>query len=162
MTYQEYNEARNKEIDALPLFWAFGKLQFMEQLKERGLTMNDLDQVRSFGGGGYYLKKDEEVIFATLSKRDILPELMKDFEFAKDAIYYEMCNHEYSINYYQRNWDVLNCFGDEELTFYEDTYDEYSAIALYMKDLEWEDTTKKAFWAARKQYFKDAEKNNWF
>ena len=42
---------------------------------------------------------------------------MKDAEFAIGAFVYEMQNHEYAINRYQGDYDVLSCFCDNELEF---------------------------------------------
>lgn len=161
MTYKEYKEAKQKEVNDLPVFWAFSNAQFKEAMEARGLTENDTDKIYSLGAGGFFLRSDADKVHAYFAAKSPLPKLMKQYAFAKDAIYYEMCNHEYGINW-QRNWDVLNCFAEEELPYYEDDYPEDEAIAMYFRDIKWNKTTQKAFWAARKKYFADALKNEWF
>ena len=94
---------------------------------------------------------------------DHIYELLKGLEKAKDesennpdymvsAFYYEMCNHEYCINW-QADWDVCSCF--DRCKYGEDKgYVEYLTemghpewIPLYIK--------------ARKKYYKAAEENDW-
>lgn len=154
MTYTEYKSARQGEFNALPIFWAFSNKQFEEAMQERGLTMQDTDRVFSLGAGGYALKRDKEVILAFLNKKDPLPELMKDPSFAEDAFYYEMCNHEYGINW-QGDWDVCSCFGDCE-------YSEDKGGADYLTEMGYGQETVDAYYLAKRRYFKAAEENEWF
>ena len=154
MTYAEYKESRQNEFNTLPIFFAFSMDQFAKAMHERGLTENDTDKVASIGAGGFYLKSDAPIIKAYLAKEDPLDELMKDYDFAKSAIYYEMCNHEYGINW-EGDWDVLSCFGNVE-------YTEGESARQYMDKLGWADETKQAFYMARVEYFKQAEQNDWF
>ena len=42
---------------------------------------------------------------------------MKEHDFAVSAFLYEMQNHEYAINLYQRDFDVCNCFCEIEPEF---------------------------------------------
>ena len=162
MTYQQYKQERQEEFDALPIFFAFGQQQFREQMEKRGLTEEDTDKIYRFGDtGGFYLKSDAGVIKEFFERPDKLPKLMKNYNFAKGAIYYEMCNHEYGINW-QRNWDVLNCFSSTELEYLEDDLDESEAVEGYFKQLGWDDKQQQAFWSARSKYFRNAERHNWF
>jgi hypothetical protein len=125
MTYQEYREKRQKEFDALPIFYAYSNKQLEEELAVRGLTMNDLKQVgRIKGIGGFFLLKDRPIIAEYFNKPDELVELMKDTEFAVQAFLYEMDNHEYAINYYQGDYDVCSCFCKCEWSEYK-TYTDY-------------------------------------
>lgn len=123
MTYREYVDARQKEVNDLPLFFAFSDAQLEAQLRERNATIKDI--YRLGNTGGFYLKKDAELVRAVFSKKSILPDLMKDPEFAVSAFRYEMDNHEYAINY-QGDWDVCNCFTEKPCEFEEyKTYKEY-------------------------------------
>ena len=160
MTYREWKDARQKSVNDLPLIFAFSNKQFEEALEKRGLTWETAGKIYSIGAGGYYLEKDKAVIEAFFDKRDDLPELMKDYDFAVDAFYYEMCNHEYGINW-QRNWDVLSCFAEKELKYYEDDYGEGEAITKYFDDMGLENSTRMAYAEARRRYFKTARENNW-
>ena len=110
MTYAEYRKEEQEKADKLPLFFAFTNQQFKEQMEKRGLTENDTDKIYRLGDtGGFYLKSDAEIIRAHFSNKR-LDDLMKDEAFAVEAFEYEMDNHEYAINYYQGDYDVLSCF----------------------------------------------------
>lgn len=154
MTYTEYKSARQGEFNALPIFWAFSNKQFEEAMQERGLTMQDTDKVFSIGAGGFALTSDKDVILAFLKKEDPLPKLMKDPAFAADAFFYEMCNHEYGINW-QGDWDVCSCFGDCE-------YSEDKGGADYLTEMGYGNDTISAYFQAKKDYWKAAEENEWF
>lgn len=158
MTYKEYREQREKEMNELPIFWAFSTEQFMEEMKKRtrATTVEGAAKlVYRFGNGGFYLKTDAQKVRDYFNKPDQLPELMKDYNFAFDAILYEMNNHEYAINW-QADWDVCSCFGHVD---YSDTEDE---LQRYFDQLGWEDTTRCAYFAAKKEHYKMAEENEWF
>lgn len=154
MTYKEYKDARQGEFNALPIFWAFSNKQFEEAMQERGLTMQDTDKVFSLGHGGFALKRDKEAIRAFLNKEDPLPNLMADPAFAEDAFYYEMCNHEFGINW-QGAWDVCSCFGNCEYV------DGKSGVA-YLDDMGYGREVLAAYNRAASRYWKDAEANEWF
>lgn len=154
MTYTEYKSARQGEFDNLPIFWAFSNKQFEEAMQQRGLTINDTDKIFSLGHGGYALKSDKDVILAFLNKKDPLPELMKNPVFAFDAFYYEMCNHEFGINW-QGSWDVCSCFGECE-------YSNDKGGAEYLAEMGYGEDTINSYYAAKAQYFKDAEEKEWF
>lgn len=154
-SYEEYKADRQKEFNSLPIFWAFSNEQFKKAMNARGLAETDTDKIYSFGHGGYYLRADAPIIEAYMNKPDELPELMRDFDFAESAIYYEMCNHEYGINW-QGDWDVCSAFGN---VAYSEEPDE---LKRYFDQLGWCEITKSAYIAARRRYFKDADENGWF
>ena len=160
MTYQEYRENRQARFNALPIFFAFGADQFRRAMEERGLTENDTDQLYSLGGGGYYLKKDADEIRAFYNEPDRLQDLMKEFDFAEGAFFYEMCNHEYGINY-QRFWDVCSCFTDKDLPFLDDDLWGES-VDKYAEIIGWSDDTKRAYRAAERRYYRTAEEKEWY
>ena len=124
-------------------------------------TENDTDQIYSIGAGGFVLKKDVDTLNDYFKAQKPLSKLMKDYEFAFDAIYYEMCNHEYGINW-QRNWDVCNCFSDEELEYHGDDMSSNEELEFYFKAMKWNKTQKKAFYDAKEKYWNDALENQWF
>lgn len=155
LTYKEYRDARQEEFNSLPIFFAFSRDQFRECMEERGLTENDTDKIYSLGSGGYYLRTDADVIREYFNKPDELSDLMKDYDFAKSAIYHEMCNHEYGINW-QGDWDVMSCFGNVE---YVDAADD---LRQYWDALGWDDTQRRAYLDARRDYNKAAMENDWF
>ena len=112
MKYEEYLKQEQEAINSLPLFFAFSNEQFEETMNEHCLTVNDTDKIYRLPGmnGGFFLKSDLPIIKAYFGRKDILPDLMKDHDFAVSAFKYEMFNHEYAINYYQGDYDVCSCF----------------------------------------------------
>lgn len=154
MTYEEYRNGKQREVNALPLFFAFGKKQLAEEMEKRGLTLEDTDKICHVYAGGYCLKTDLPVIRAFFSREDQLPKLMEDFEFAEDAFFYEMCNHEFGINW-QGAFDVCSCFGTC-------TYDEEKGSADYLQEMGYPEETLRAYRAARKRYYKTAAENDWY
>ncbi len=156
MNYAEYCKKKQEEYNALPVFYAFSIKQFEEAMQERGLnSKHDLDQVRSLGYGGYYLKKDELKIKEFLNKPDELKELMEsDEQFAEEAIYFEMANHEYHINW-QGDWDVCMCFGGCE-------YGEMKDYNDYLKEMGYSDKVANIYKKARNRFMKDADKKGWY
>ncbi|MBU5669480.1 hypothetical protein KQI68_06465 [Peptoniphilus sp. MSJ-1] len=147
-TYQEYKKIKNEQWNKLPVFYGYSMEQIKEQMKQRNI--DSFDKITRIYAGTYCLKEDVDLIHNFLAN-DELDDLMKDFDFAKDAFYYEMGNHEYEINTYQGNYDVLSCFFDVE---YEDDDYDYS---LYFKQLNLNDSTKNAYRAARIEYLRNRE-----
>lgn len=155
MTYQEYRASAQKQFDELPIFWAFSNEQFKKALEERGVSMDERGAVcRLPFNGGFYLKRDAEIIKAYVNREDPLKKLMGSEQFAEEAFYYELCNHEYAINY-QGDYDVCSCFGNCE-------YEEYKAFSHYLKEMGYSDKVVGAYRKAKQRYFKDAEENEWF
>lgn len=72
--------------------------------------------------------------------------LKDNFEYYKSAFLYEMYNHEYGINW-QADWDTLSAFGNIE--WHEDD------VEKYFDELKFTETQRKAYYAARAQYFKE-------
>lgn len=156
MTYQEWKEKNQKEFNDLPIFFAFGREQFKKAMEERGLTENDTDKIYRLGdSGGFYLRTDSPIIKAFFEKDgDDLRELMKDHDFAVSAFRYEMDNHEYAINYYQGDWEVVGCFSKKPLEYEDDkNYKDY----LYEAGLE---DLIPEYQEARESHLKAAEA--WF
>lgn len=156
MTYQEYREAKQKEFNALPIFWAFGKEQFRQAMEKRGLKETDTDKIYSLGGGGFYLRSDAEIIRAYFSKPDELKTLMQDKDFAVSAFYYEMGNHEYHINW-EADWDVCSCFANTELE-----YEDSKTYVEYLKEAGYDEKVIGYFREAKNNFLKDADEKGWY
>lgn len=155
MTYQEYRKKEADEIQALPIFYAFSNEQLEKALNERGLTMDDTDKLYRLGDtGGFYLKKDADIIRAHFTKKDELHDLMEnDYDFALSAFNYELDNHEYAINTYQGDWDVCSCFCKCE-------WQEGKGYVEYLTEGGYSRKVIEAYAQARQEHFKRAE--DWF
>lgn len=141
MNYQQYKEREQGRFNNLPIKFAFGRTQFREMMEAWGLTENDTDKIYALGAGGYYLRSDAQIIRDYFNRKDELPDLMADEEFAIDAFEFEMANHEYAINW-QGDWDVCSCFANKELAYGDDkTYVDY---LTEMGHPEWIDAYSKA------------------
>ena len=155
MTYKEYIDKKQNEYNSLPIFYAFSNSQLEKELNKRGLTLQDTDKIYKLGNtGGFYLKSDAPIIHAYLKKPDELKELMQDSEFAEDAFYYEMSNHEYHINW-QADWDVCTCFGSCE-------YAEDKDYTDYLKEIGYDENVIKSFSRAKRKFLNDCIKNDWY
>ena len=155
MTYKEYLNTRQTDVNNLPIFWAFSNEQFHKACEERNIPLDGSVKLVALGSGGYCKKSDYPMIEAFLSK-DPLKKLMSDYDFAFDAFYYEMGNHEYHINTYQGDWDVCSCFGNCEWV------DEETTGEQYLMDMGYGVDTIKAYKDARKKFLKDASDNDWY
>lgn len=152
MKYTEYTKQRQEEFNKLPIFWAFSNKQFREALEKAGIKVGEGDEALQrtarkhcykFGMGGFYLKKDAEAIreyFKRDRNKELRDMMEKDLKFAREAIEYEMFNHEYAINY-EGDFDVVSCFGHVE-------YDEGKPGTLYMKDLGFSEAVIKVYYDA--------------
>ena len=87
-------------------------------------------------------------LFAQLSKRK--EETKDDFEYQKAAFLSEMYNHEYNINW-QADYDTLSAFGGLDYKG-----DDGNALKSYFEQLNFTDLQKKAYFAAREEYYKNA------
>lgn len=146
-TYEEVLREQQEEFDRLPIFFAFSDKQLGEELEKRDASIED---IYSGGGGCFWLKADADIIHAFMEKENPIYKYMKDPEFAESAFMYEMFNHEYGINM-QRDWDVLNCFSENEIE-YHDSY-HYEEYLKAMGHEEWIEPYRKA----REKYFAECE-----
>lgn len=93
-----------------------------------------------------FVKHHMELVEA-LEKRKA--EHADSFDYWRDAFLREMYNHEYGINY-QANYDTLSAFGGVRW------HGESDSAEDYFDDLKFNDTQRRAFYAARSQYYKEA------
>lgn len=91
-------------------------------------------------------------IALTKAKNDTLD----NFKYWKDAIYQEMCNHEYGINW-QADFDTLSAFGNPEWRRDESK----NTLKIWFKDVGFNKIQKDAYMAARQMYYEKAEENGW-
>lgn len=139
MTYMEYKDKRQKEVNELPMYFAFSDKQFNELMVKLGYNDENvfLKDIMTIGGGSIILKKNKELIMNTFDRIDKeLTENFKNDEFLESAFEYELGNHEYCITY-----DI-----NETLDALDISYDEYKmseriqkiakkAITKYMNEM---------------------------
>ena len=147
-TYQELKTRQQNEVDALPLGFAFSEKQFEEMKAKLGVKKNS-ELYRLGNTGGFYRKIDTDLIMGTFKRHQeerqnaIFTANGINTVYVQSMIYYEMCNHEFAINHDGREEVLEACNLTEELL------DKHSEL-------------KNAWNAAHKQYYADAERNNWF
>lgn len=138
-TYTEWKDEKEKEINAIPLGFAFGKDQFLKMLERMGLTEDNCkDNLYSLGGGGYIKKTDSHLLKEFHKKYDgEWEEFKKNEQFMYQAFLYELANHEFCVTY--------------EL---EETLD---ALDLKEEEVNESPLLLRALNRAKKQYAKDME-----
>lgn len=104
MTYKEYREAKQKEVNELPLLFAFSGEQIGKILKEKNYKSEDLLSV-PFINGCLIHKNDAEQVVAYFSKKSDLKKRLKDRPFFEEALFYELANHEFGYT-----WDFTDTF----------------------------------------------------
>ena len=108
-SYVDMKARHHKEIDALPICYAFNK----EQLDEAKEKLGDVP-LATFGCGSVYRKADFGLINAVFDRHEEEhKKLREDYKELEDGFLYEMANHEFNINW-QGIEDVLRCFGMTE------------------------------------------------
>lgn len=154
-TYEQFNARIQSEVDALPMHFAFSQKQFDELCKKLSISEDEVSEKLMRGPYGcFYLKSDAELIATTFRRHsEELETAMSDIDFFKEAIIYEMKNHEYHING-QGDYDVCNALG--LICEYE-----YGDI----RDIEntgMTDEQKVAYKEARSEFLKMADENGWY
>ena len=84
-------------------------------------------------------------------------DVANNYEYQKNAFYYELGNHEYHINTYQGDWDTLSAFGQIPWRG-----QGAEARKQYFDDLGFTETQRMAFEDARKQFLRDAGEHDWY
>lgn len=110
---------------------------------------------------GFFTEKDKDYAYHL---NDLLLDLLQkmedtanNYDYQFSAFYYELGNHEYHINNYQGNWDVLSAFGNIPWRGQSE-----EALVQYFDDLHFTETQRKAFYDARRQFLKDADEKGWY
>ena len=92
---------QQKEVNALPMRFAFSQEQFHEVMKEWGLDpKKDLDKIARIPWGGFIQKKDAPLMHETFARHHKELQAAIDADptgegFIKDMFLYELENHEY-------------------------------------------------------------------
>lgn len=141
MKYIEFKEKNQKEINNLPIYWAFGQSQLEEVAHELNFKSADemIPHVKGIGYGGFCKEEDYHNIIDTFKRQDenLSDLLHNDFDFLVDALEYELGNHEYVITYDIS--DALNSLGIS-LKEYDNSPELQKAMKLaksnYLKEME--------------------------
>lgn len=142
--YEEFNERQQKEINNLPIYFAFGNAQLQERTDELGFESIDdmINNVVGIGAGGFCKKEDYQNIINTFKKHnEELKENLKNDEFLKSAFRYEMSNHEYIITY--------------------DIYDTLRALGITLEEYQKSERMQKLFKEAKEDYMKAMNELGW-
>jgi len=122
-SYTEMKERHQREVNALPLVFAFSNEQFVTAMAILGLTPEDTDKVYKLGGisgGGFHRREDSVLILGTFDRHDKEREEAINGDKTGDGYIYEMfryelANHEYGYTFDLS--DTLNALGysDEDI-----------------------------------------------
>ncbi len=142
-SYIILKEKQQKEINDLPIYWAFGDKQ-LEELKQKLNIKNDdeLKEKCCAICGGIAFKKDIDKILDTFKRLDEeMHEAYKNDEFLQKAFEYELLNHEYVITY------------EIEATL--------TALGITQKEYTEDERIRKIAKKAIQKYLKEMEKLGW-
>lgn len=132
-TYKQMKERHQKEVNALPIMFAFSDEQFKEGMRKLGLEPTDYDKIYSLGAGGYYRREDSDMIHDCFKRHNQeMKEAMQDEEFATGAFRYELANHEYCITM--------------------DSSDAIHAVGLSMEEVQNSEMLSRALANAEREY----------
>lgn len=90
-----------------------------------------------------------KALYEALEQRAV--EMKQSYDYLKSGFKYEMYNHEYGINW-QGDWDVLSCFGHVD-------YRDDDGLTGYFDQLGFNETQRRAYLDARKEYYKETADN---
>lgn len=149
-TYTQMKARHQKEVDALPIFFAFSDSQFEEGCKRYGVTEPHKELFR-LGGGGFYRKSDSGLIRDTfLRQKAESKNAMKTEEYAISAYIYEMGNHEFHIGC-DPHFDMANCFG------YPTTKNDWGSTVIDWSKVENGEFLHKCYVTATKKFLATAQ-----
>ncbi len=101
--YNDFNKRMQAEINALPIIFVFGQSAFDERQRQAG------GKLIPVGAGGYCLPADHGLIKGTFERHEVeRREALQDEGFARQAIRYELANHEGDLH------DALQSLGIDE------------------------------------------------
>ena len=151
-TYKELREKQQAEVNELPIYWAFGDKQWKNLLERLELTEEQAETELVGLLGGIVRRCDVKSILDTLARlREEMKQAMTDLLFFKSAVVYEMCNHEYAINW-QADYDVINALG------FNVEYSDGNELA----DCDMSAEQKRTYLEAKREYIQLANEKEWF
>lgn len=94
-SYTQMRSRHAKMIGDLPIFFAFGPGCEQRLMKKAGV--NSKDELRSIPGGGVIRQADEKLVAEVFERTSREMKLaMKNEQFLKEALTYQLANHEFS------------------------------------------------------------------
>lgn len=103
--YTEMKNRHQKEVNELPVKFAFSNKQFEEMMTGWGLTTEDTDKIYKLSGtGGFYRREDSQLIRDTFVRheKEMADAIAADTDgtgYIYHMFLYELANHEYCITY---------------------------------------------------------------
>ncbi|MBR6859708.1 MAG: hypothetical protein IKM73_00105 [Acidaminococcaceae bacterium] len=138
----------NMREEYVSMFGSFNDPEFTKQYEKK--TANMIRDVYSFcyypADKADFIRHHYELVSKLQKRRR---EMQENFEYQKGAFLYEMYNHEYGINW-EADYDVLSCFGKLE-------YAEDESLDNYFDQLKFNDVQRRAYRAARSEYYAHAQ-----
>ena len=119
--YEQIKNRHSKEINTLPIFWAFSMKQFNEGMEKFGLEPTDTGKIYKLQGGGYYRRTDAKIL------RDMFARHEKEMS---EAIGRDKTGEGF----------IFNMFDDElsshEYIYTHSTEDTLEVLGLSIEDIE--------------------------
>ena len=139
MLYKEITkEVEEKLNNQKGLFCAFSNKQFEEGMEKIGLDIKEVGKLTDIGAGGFILTTEAENFLNIFKvKKEKMQEMFKNEEETKNAMRYELNNHEYSYTY------------DEE--------DALSALGLTIEEVEGSEMLSRALKQAKFECLRDSD-----
>ncbi len=99
-SYREMKARQQKEINAFPMAFAFGRDQLVEGMRRLGLAPSETDKVVSIGAGGFIRRNDEAAYHAMFRRHRLEHKAAMDADktgngYLLQMFRCELSNHEY-------------------------------------------------------------------
>ena len=112
--YEQIKTRHNKEINTLPIFWAYSIKQFNEGMEKFGLEPTDTGKIYKLQGGGYYRRTDAKILSDMFARHEKeMSEAIGRDKTGEGFIFNmfddELSNHEYI--YTHSTEDTLEVLG---------------------------------------------------
>ena len=92
--YLELKKKHQQEVNDFPMFFAFNNDQFKEGMERFGLTVDDTDQIYSFGMGGFYRRTDAADLREMFDRHEREKKEAIDNDETGDGYCFHMFNYE--------------------------------------------------------------------
>ena len=119
MNYYELRQKHQKEVNELPLGFAYSNKQFDEMMEKFGLEKDNLQAICTIGSGCYIKKSDYDLVMNTFKRHKQEHQQEIDNDKTGNGYVYQMfrdelADHEYCITYsLDETLDALNLTMEE-------------------------------------------------